>query len=279
MFEEIRTVLPNQESDVTLDDLKNMPYVDALIKESLRFLPVAPLLTRVVREEMQLGSSADWGVQLYSLLKLSLILLAEDLTIPKGTEYLMDIMNLHRKQENWKFDATQFNPANFFPENALPRSQYSYIPFGAGPRQCIGETNEEIFLCRLIFQFLTVLDLVCISGMRYGNIVLKLFVVYLVRKYRFTTTLKLEDLQFEMNITLHMMNKNVFQIHKRSAYWLSIECVMCVSNCFGKNINKYELHSRHAVTKKCYACIFLLIQWTSIFSVFNQTQSARDVIS
>lgn len=37
LFDEIRSVLPDQESDVTQEDIKNMPYLDAFTKESLRF--------------------------------------------------------------------------------------------------------------------------------------------------------------------------------------------------------------------------------------------------
>lgn len=116
LFEEIRSVLPDQESDVTQEDIKNMPYLDAFTKESLRFFPVVPVLTRILNEDMSLG----------------------EVTIPKGTEYVMDIWNMHRMKSNWKFDATKFNPENFFPQNAVERHPYSYIPFSAGPRSCIG---------------------------------------------------------------------------------------------------------------------------------------------
>lgn len=116
LFEEIHSILPDQKMDITQEDIKNMPYLDALIKEALRFFPVVPVLTRSLKEDMCLG----------------------EVTIPKGTEYIMDIWNMHRTRSNWKFDATKFNPENFFPQNALPRHAYSYIPFSAGPRNCIG---------------------------------------------------------------------------------------------------------------------------------------------
>lgn len=116
LFEEIRSVLPYQNMDVTQEDIKNMPYLDAFVKESLRFFPVVPVLTRILKENMCLG----------------------EVTIPAGTEYIMDLWNMHRIQSNWKFDATKFNPENFFPQNAMPRHPYSYVPFSAGPRNCIG---------------------------------------------------------------------------------------------------------------------------------------------
>lgn len=117
LFEEIRSVLPDQQVDINQEDIKNMPYLDAFIKESLRFFPVVPFLTRILKEDMQLGN----------------------VTIPKGTEYIMDIWNMHRIKKNWKYDPTKFNPENFFPQNAIQRHPYSYIPFSAGPRNCIGK--------------------------------------------------------------------------------------------------------------------------------------------
>lgn len=117
VFEEIRSVVLDQNRDVNAEDLKNMPYVDAFVKESLRFFPVVPVLTRILKKDQRL----------------------DDVIIPKGTEYILDLWNMHRNCRNWKYDATKFNPENFFPENAVPRHPYSYIPFSAGPRNCIGK--------------------------------------------------------------------------------------------------------------------------------------------
>lgn len=116
LFEEIQSVVPDLEADINQADLANMPYLDAFVKESLRFFPVVPVLTRLLKEDMQLGGAL----------------------IPKGTEYVMDIWNMHRAAENWKFDAKKFNPENFFPQNVVQRHPYSYIPYSAGPRNCIG---------------------------------------------------------------------------------------------------------------------------------------------
>lgn len=107
LFEEIQSVLPDQQVEITADDIHNMPYLDAFIKESMRFLPIVPFLTRVLNVDIRLG----------------------DVVIPKGAEYVLDIRNMHRIAENWKYDSAKFNPENFFPENAIPRHAYSYIPF------------------------------------------------------------------------------------------------------------------------------------------------------
>lgn len=171
-----------------------MPYLDAFIKESLRFFPVVPFVTRVLEEDMCLG----------------------DKTIPKGAEYVMDIWSMHRIKSNWKFDATKFNPENFFPQNAVERHAYSYVPFSAGPRVCIGKwlilDNVKSICKHFFYTFL---------GMKYGNIALKLIVCYIVRQFRITTKARLEDLRFRMKVTLSLVNDDIFEFEHRNAYWNS----------------------------------------------------------
>lgn len=56
LFQEIRSVLTTPEQEVTRDDIKEMPYLDAFIKESLRIFPTVPFVTRIVRQEIKIGS-------------------------------------------------------------------------------------------------------------------------------------------------------------------------------------------------------------------------------
>lgn len=145
VFQEIRSVLPGQNDDVTKEDINNMPYLDAFVKESFRFFPVVPVLTRIVKKDIQIGVLCV-PIMLHLLNNRDnfiygpfLPFMLDNVTIPKGTEVVMDIWGMHRNKNYWKFDATKFNPENFFPENAVPRSAYAYIPFSAGPRNCIGK--------------------------------------------------------------------------------------------------------------------------------------------
>lgn len=54
--------------------------------------------------------------------------------------------------------------------------------------------------------------------MKYADIALKLFIVYVLRQYKLTTKIKMEDLRFQMNITLTLLNENMFELLKRDAY-------------------------------------------------------------
>lgn len=56
LFQEIRSVVAGQDDDVTKEDLNNMPYLDAFLKEVFRFFPVVPVLTRIIKKDIQIGS-------------------------------------------------------------------------------------------------------------------------------------------------------------------------------------------------------------------------------
>lgn len=56
LFQEIRSVLPGQNDDVTKEDVNNMPYLDAFLKEAFRFFPVVPVLTRIIKKDIRIGA-------------------------------------------------------------------------------------------------------------------------------------------------------------------------------------------------------------------------------
>lgn len=51
--------------------------------------------------------------------------------------------------------------------------------------------------------------------MKYANIALKFFTIWIVRDYRLTSTIRYEDIRFRMNVTLHLQNKHLVEVFKR----------------------------------------------------------------
>jgi cytochrome P450 len=108
------------------EDLQNLPYLDMVVQESLRLYPPTWSLLRDVQEADEIGGYH----------------------IPEETMLLMNIYEAHRLPEFWP-DPERFNPARFLPEQVTERPRHAYLPFGFGPRQCIGR-DLAMMIIRLV---------------------------------------------------------------------------------------------------------------------------------
>jgi cytochrome P450 len=106
-------------------DAGETDYLDAVIKETLRVRPVVMEVGRDVTEPVQLG---PWE-------------------IPTGTRVMSSIALVQRAQERWG-DALAFRPGRFL-EGAQPEP-YTWIPFGGGPRRCIGASFATTEMAAII---------------------------------------------------------------------------------------------------------------------------------
>ncbi len=100
----------------TYDDLANLPYARQVIQEAMRLYPAAPALAgRAAVAEDEIGGKR----------------------IPKGAQVVMMPWVIHRHRLLWD-DPDRFDPERFSPENSAGRDRFAYMPFGGGPRICIG---------------------------------------------------------------------------------------------------------------------------------------------
>lgn len=113
LHQELKQTLAGRQP--TIEDLQNLPYLEMVVQESLRLYPPTWSLLRDVLEPDEI----------------------DGYHIPAGSMVLMNIYEAHRLPEFWP-DPERFNPERFNPEEIKKRPRHAYLPFGFGPRQCIG---------------------------------------------------------------------------------------------------------------------------------------------
>lgn len=109
--------------------------------------------------------------------------------IPPDTFILINVMHLHRNPKIWGKNVLEFDPNRFLPENIEKRPPFSFIPFSGGARNCM--------------------------GMKYAMISAKITLFHLLRRYKFSTDLKFEDIRVKYNIMLEVINEKPLRMEIR----------------------------------------------------------------
>ncbi|KAI3950889.1 hypothetical protein MKW92_008177 [Papaver armeniacum] len=119
-------------------DIPHLPYLQAIIKESMRLYPAGPLIARTTMEDCEVGGYH----------------------VPAGTQLLVNVWKLHRDGNVYKDDPSEFRPERFLTSNVgvdIRGQHYELIPFGAGRRICPGVSFAyqliHLVLARLLHEF------------------------------------------------------------------------------------------------------------------------------
>ncbi|XP_071508824.1 cytochrome P450 3A6-like [Diadema antillarum] len=137
LIEEVDEMTPSRDS-VGYTSIATMPYLDQVVCETLRLYPPAAVTNRMCHETFTY----------------------KDLTIEKGVQVFIPIYNIQRDGDYWA-DPDKFDPSRFSKANREKHHPFSWIPFGAGPRNCI--------------------------GMRFALMEAKMAIARVLQKYRFET--------------------------------------------------------------------------------------------
>ncbi|XP_070210563.1 putative cytochrome P450 CYP13A4 [Littorina saxatilis] len=132
---EIMEAMPEGE-EPSYNNIKDLKYMDMVINETLRKYPLAStVIARQCQDTCQV----------------------EGLTIPSGMLVQANVWALHRDPKHWGTDPEAFDPTRFSPENKAERHGMSWMPFGAGPRMCVGlrfaVVQMKITMCKLLRQY------------------------------------------------------------------------------------------------------------------------------
>ncbi|MBY8977673.1 cytochrome P450 [Rhodobacteraceae bacterium NNCM2] len=118
----------------TAEELPKLGYHRQVIEEAMRLYPPAGMLSRDARAGDEICGRE----------------------IRKGDTVILPIYALHRHRLWWE-NADQFDPENFAPARVKARNRYLWLPFGAGPRICIGMNfaiiEAQIILASLMARF------------------------------------------------------------------------------------------------------------------------------
>lgn len=135
---ELNQILPNMDTPLNGENMKNLPYLRAVFKESLRIFPPATANLRRTTEKLVIQ-----GYQ-----------------VPKGVDILLGMQQIYKesfeKPEQFVPERWLRNPseADVCPHSMKQSHPFSYLPFGYGVRFCVGkriaEMELEVFICRLL---------------------------------------------------------------------------------------------------------------------------------
>jgi len=119
----------------TADDLPRLPYARMVVEEAMRLYPPAP----AVSLRMARGADEICGVK-----------------VRRGDQIFVSPWLLHRHRRLWD-EPMRFDPERFTPERSAGRPRFAYLPFGGGPRVCIGAslamTEATLILAALAQRF------------------------------------------------------------------------------------------------------------------------------
>ncbi|XP_056413016.1 ultra-long-chain fatty acid omega-hydroxylase isoform X2 [Hyla sarda] len=138
--EEIKELLKGETGHLEWDDLSQLTFTTMCIKESLRIHPPVTAVSRRCTEDITLHDGK---------------------VIPKGNISLISIYGTHHNPLIWP-NPEVYDPYRFDPDSTQERSPHAFVPFSAGPRNCIGQNfamaEMKVVLALTLLNFNVTLD-------------------------------------------------------------------------------------------------------------------------
>jgi len=166
LYEEIKE---NFHEDKPLyEEIQKLAYLDCVLNESLRVYPPAYVTARLIEKAYKIGN----------------------FRFPAGVVIQFPIYNIHHDEKIWE-NPGKFDPSRFSPENKPNISPYHFMPFGHGPRNCVGA--------------------------RFATMEAKLAIIKVVKKFKIQTSPETEiPLKLRFGITMSPQNGIKLSIKNRS---------------------------------------------------------------
>ncbi|XP_055625778.1 probable cytochrome P450 4ac1 [Toxorhynchites rutilus septentrionalis] len=169
VFNEIESFMANRtnrDAPLSMADYNELKLLDRVIRECLRLYPPVPFISRLVTEN-------TWFEYRF---------------IPKDTMINVHIFDVHRDPVQFP-EPERFDPDRFLPENVEKRNPYAYVPFSAGPRNCIGQ--------------------------RFAMLELKSILVSVLRRFRVFPVTKPDEVVFVADMVLRSKDPIIVEFERR----------------------------------------------------------------
>ncbi|KAJ2949961.1 hypothetical protein O0L34_g11284 [Tuta absoluta] len=166
IYKELHQIFGDSQRVPTIEDLNQMRFLDCCIKESLRLYPGVPLIARYISEDINLGGY----------------------TVPQGAVAFIHVYDIHHDPDLYP-DPEMFDPDRFLPEKCAGRHPFAYIPFSAGPRNCIGQ--------------------------KFAMYEIKTLMSSLLRRYRLEAVTRPQDVTFIADLVLRSKDPLYVRIRRR----------------------------------------------------------------
>jgi cytochrome P450 len=101
---------------LTTDDVPRLGFTVQVLHEALRLCPPAPVISRMVMQDIDVDGCR----------------------VAAGSAAIVGVYAMHRDPALWE-DPLEFDPDRFSRQRSEGRSRWQYLPFGGGPRSCIGD--------------------------------------------------------------------------------------------------------------------------------------------
>ncbi|KAF5285236.1 hypothetical protein FQR65_LT13300 [Abscondita terminalis] len=168
IWKEVMEIVEYSERQFTFSDIQNMQYLEMVVKECLRLFPSVPLIAR--KTDCDLTTASGY-------------------VIPSNTIVHIHIYGLHHSPQVYP-NPEKFDPERFSPENSKGRHPFAFIPFSAGPRNCIGQ--------------------------RFAMLELKSAIASIIRNFILLPADTPDDLKFIMHFVLKNTKTSKIQLRRRT---------------------------------------------------------------
>nr|XP_021183940.2 cytochrome P450 4g15 [Helicoverpa armigera] len=168
VYNELYEIFGDSDRPATFADTLEMKYLERVILETLRLYPPVPVIARKLNQDVKIATNSY--------------------VLPTGATIVIGMYKVHRSPKYYK-DPDTFNPDNFLPENSANRHYYSFIPFSAGPRSCVGR--------------------------KYALLKLKILLSTILRNYECTSTVPEKDFKLLGDIILKRSDGFTIKIEPR----------------------------------------------------------------